>query len=827
MAELSSSSSSEIYSSSSSIDSSSSSSSSSELFSESSSSSSESSLSSSSTSSIDSSSSSSSSIWDLSAERLIPFVFKNQNNKSITDIIYYKGSYYACSYGDKIVLQSTDETNWTKFYQVDDVGANKLFAFNDRLFIGTNSSGKIYKLNTETLEDVLVANLNSTIVDFFEYNGNLYVYTSKHLYKYSQEDSVFEIKYQFPNECKCHYLDQFVYFGLNGENIYQFDGNKFYLIFKNQNISSFKFTSKKYYELIQEFRFKDNRIIENEESSSSSSQSEEEISSSSSSISTEVPIYFDGEFTDDEILEVKPVNRDIGISNISKNADNLILGSSKHGRIYSYSSKTAQISQIFNTEESPVRSLLSIDSDTILASIGNMLYLGNISVTTTDIAGSSSSESSAESELKSDESFVIKLDKFDPQYTIGTVMSIKWVSEKGIADPVKIELWKSDEFYYSINPNTENSGEYEWEIPTNIESSKDYLIYIEWLSTQAKEINGDYSNTFRIANDQEVEKETDLNKVKEPVKKYIWSFNPILHLNDEYVSCAKLINGKIFIGTSENRILSVNNTDINAYGCGNKTISAITTNEMGFTSNSSTSNVYYALHDKFIRLNDKEIEKYEFVKKATISTNEESMGVFISEIFFAQSDFGFWKTLIWNQTIDDSSEIKVYLRTGTSVQDLYSKSWTNSYSSSTTGTVSKNLLADKLKGAYAQIKVELKIKQNEINKVSSLSLVYSSQKCEYFFTTMFNLERDTGLSRGIFTANITKPINTEISFGITDIETSDWTKYKIIEPNKFFDLEDQDKFKMGVKLSSYSSNLPIVSEFSILTAGSKIKKLNE
>lgn len=71
---------------------------------------------------------------------------------------------------------------------------------------------------------------------------------------------------------------------------------------------------------------------------------------------------------------------------------------------------------------------------------------------------------------------------------------------------------------------------------------------------------------------------------------------------------------------------------------------------------------------------------------------------------------------------------------------------------------------------------------------------------------------------------ITEPQNTEIRFGIANKKTNDWKDFKIIDPDKLFEVINPESIKVGIKFISYGSNIPEVAEFALM-AGSTTSQI--
>ena len=101
--------------------------------------------------------------------------------------------------------------------------------------------------------------------------------------------------------------------------------------------------------------------------------------------------------------------------------------------------------------------------------------------------------------------------------------------------------------------------------------------------------------------------------------------------------------------------------------------------------------------------------------------------------------------------------------------------------------------------------------------VSHVTLSNFKKHSVSFFTTKFSTN---SFKNGFLTANISKPINTEVEFGYTHGNSISWDNYKRILPDEYFETDGKD-IKIGLKLISYKNLIPSVSEFAIIIDGEK------
>jgi len=83
-------------------------------------------------------------------------------------------------------------------------------------------------------------------------------------------------------------------------------------------------------------------------------------------------------------------------------------------------------------------------------------------------------------------------------YSIGTKIEIKWLSNKSINDSVDIYLYKLGYLYEVIGSKVQNSGTYEWEVPSNIDLGEGYSIVVKWLAPNDSAENMGQSGVFSI-----------------------------------------------------------------------------------------------------------------------------------------------------------------------------------------------------------------------------------------------------------------------------------------------------------------------------------------
>jgi len=347
-----------------------------------------------------------------------------------------------------------------------------------------------------------------------------------------------------------------------------------------------------------------------------------------------------------------------------------------------------------------------------------------------------------------------------------------------------------------------------------------------YFASMGGKLNIVFSNAYSIASNSS----TFSNTVS------IGNTATVLDLGDEIIMNMIEIpdTENIILSTSNGRILACNKSIANAYLTGEVTIYADARNGLGI-SNSASTEFMYALYKKIAEVNeDKEIEKWKFACNAVAIANEQVIGEFIGPILQVKEDLGFWKQIAWTETKPIGTDIVISLRSGNSVEDLLNEDWDLALVSKSgeTNPIIRNLEvgsnASAISGQYLQLKVKMITSANNITPiVANVSIKYSTKQASYFYTTKFSFEKNSNPNNGLLVANITEPLNTEVSIGVTSKNSNNWSDYQVVNPNELFTLTDQNmqNIKVGIKFVTYSTNIPEVAEFALFIGGEKVKVL--
>lgn len=214
-----------------------------------------------------------------------------------------------------------------------------------------------------------------------------------------------------------------------------------------------------------------------------------------------------------------------------------------------------------------------------------------------------------------------------------------------------------------------------------------------------------------------------------------------------------------------------------------------------------------------------------------------STGVFESDPYFA-ADLVAWGQIQVLALIpgvsggaEQGTEVILYVKTGTSLSDLSSGVYSNSYKVSTINngddysTNVASILANiqSLSGKWIQFKLELvSASKNYYPTVKSVLITYTGANQTVFVTKTFDTSVQSTLNptpkirRGILTANFVTN-GGEVIFGYTtDPQDGNALNYVKIEPNQIFTLaQPSSTIKFGVILYSATSEPCFLDEFAV------------
>jgi len=297
---------------------------------------------------------------------------------------------------------------------------------------------------------------------------------------------------------------------------------------------------------------------------------------------------------------------------------------------------------------------------------------------------------------------------------------------------------------------------------------------------------------------------------------------PILKLNNEEEIRSLFCDptsGSVLVGTSQGRILLINQLSSNAYLSGNRTIYASRKNCRKEESEISHINIKYGLRDRIAELANKMVitELKSVSNLSSVEKYTKISGIFTTPVLWAGEDFGWWDNMSWNQIVSGNSRAVMAIRVATSEENLLNSAWITN-EEITSGAKIWNLDRFSAMGSYAQIKIVLESDiESENPTISNLILPYYSKHASYFFTTKLSMTKGTSIKGGLLTASVSVPRNTEIKWGVSNGST-DWNDVIPVTLDKLFTLPDNfgDRLRIGAKLFVYDNErYPTIDEFSI------------
>jgi photosystem II stability/assembly factor-like uncharacterized protein/Mg-chelatase subunit ChlD len=204
---------------------------------------------------------------------------------------------------------------------------------------------------------------------------------------------------------------------------------------------------------------------------------------------------------------------------------------------------------------------------------------------------------------------------------------------------------------------------------------------------------------------------------------------------------------------------------------------------------------------------------------------EREVGVYLSEPFNGTNSLVQWVSLKWDAAVQAGSSITFAVRSASTLSGIPDATWGAEFSASGVDISSQ-------RGQYLQFRATLIVFQSGVQspELRKVDIELRTSRAVHYFTTNFVLPDD--LRRGILTYNgcINPPI-TDIVFGINANDTTEFSDYLVISPNKVFEVtpEHQRKaLRVGIKLISSPTSVPVVDEFALLfsLANDAIIRLN-
>lgn len=195
---------------------------------------------------------------------------------------------------------------------------------------------------------------------------------------------------------------------------------------------------------------------------------------------------------------------------------------------------------------------------------------------------------------------------------------------------------------------------------------------------------------------------------------------------------------------------------------------------------------------------------------------EEEVAVYFSEIFNGTNSFVQWTDLSWDGTAPLGTSITFAVRSASTNSGIASALWSPEFTNPTANDLTN------LPGQFLQFRATLR--SFEIGAPSPVlhlvNIALRTAQAVHYFTTNFVLPDE--LRKGILTYNgCVNPPVTDVVFGVTGLDSTDFSDYFVIPADKVFDLPSEHQTKnlrVGIKLISSPTEVAIVDEFALLVS---------
>jgi len=162
---------------------------------------------------------------------------------------------------------------------------------------------------------------------------------------------------------------------------------------------------------------------------------------------------------------------------------------------------------------------------------------------------------------------------------------------------------------------------------------------------------------------------------------------------------------------------------------------------------------------------------------------EEETGEYYSELFNGTNNLVSWDKISWDATIPDNTSIKIYIKTGSTKDDILNKEFTFSVDGK-----DQNSDISFLSGQFIQFKVVMKSRVRSLSpSLRNVVIKSISSDSTHFFTTNFVLP--SRVKSGIVTSTKLLPVAADIVFGINTNNSTDFAEYQIVDENRIFTTE--------------------------------------
>ena len=195
---------------------------------------------------------------------------------------------------------------------------------------------------------------------------------------------------------------------------------------------------------------------------------------------------------------------------------------------------------------------------------------------------------------------------------------------------------------------------------------------------------------------------------------------------------------------------------------------------------------------------------------------EQEIGTYESEIFNGTSSLVQWESIAWDAVTPTGTSITLAVRTAATASGVASASY-GLEMTNPTGNDLTNLI-----GQFLQFRATLTVNVPGVSspELRSVDIRLKTSDATHYFTTNFKLPDN--VVRGLLTYNgcINPPV-TDVVFGVCGTDSTDFSDYYIITPNRIFELpteQQQPNLRVGIKMISSPTSVPVVDEFALLVS---------
>lgn len=193
---------------------------------------------------------------------------------------------------------------------------------------------------------------------------------------------------------------------------------------------------------------------------------------------------------------------------------------------------------------------------------------------------------------------------------------------------------------------------------------------------------------------------------------------------------------------------------------------------------------------------------------------EKEVGIYYSEVFNGTNSFVQWVSIDWSADVPPGTSMTFAVRSAGTLAEVSKALWSPEFSDSTGNDITSQT------GQFLQFRATLTAFEVAVASpvLHRVHIQLRTSQATHYFTTNFVLP-DT-LLNGILTYNgCVNPPVTDVVFGITGKDSTDFADYFVISPDKVFELppeQQTENLRVGIKLISSPTEVPVVDEFALL-----------